>query len=228
MFGAASEAFSKKNTNCSVAEGLKRFEKVCEVAAKANIPVRGYVSCVVGCPYQGHVEPSAVGEVSKLLLDMGCYEVSLGDTIGVGTPGSVLHMLEGVAAAGVPSSALAVHMHDTYGTALSNILAALSSGVRVIDAAVSGLGGCPYAGPTASGNVATEDVVYMLHGMGVDTGVDMDKLLDAGAFISAVLGKPQASRAARALLARRAKEIAHAEARTEAAAAALEAARVLK
>lgn len=207
VFGSASEAFSQKNTNCSVDESMRRFEAVCEAAAKANVPVRGYVSCVVGCPYQGEVDPSAVTRVARQLVELGCYEVSLGDTIGVGTPGSVTKMLDAVTQTdGVPAEKLAVHFHDTYGTALSNILASLSGGVTVVDAAVAGLGGCPYAGPTASGNVATEDVVYMLHGMGVDTGIDLEKLLDAGAFISSVLGKPPASRAARALLARREKE----------------------
>mmetsp|Transcript_42482 Transcript_42482/g.96152 ORF Transcript_42482/g.96152 Transcript_42482/m.96152 type:complete len:319 (+) Transcript_42482:48-1004(+) len=201
VFGAASEAFSRKNTNCSIEEGLARFEEVCERAQAASVPVRGYVSCVVGCPYQGTVLPAEVARVSKRLLDLGCYEVSLGDTIGVGTPGSTLRMLDAVVAAGAPPAALAVHCHDTYGMALANILAALEAGVSVVDAAVAGLGGCPYAGPTASGNVATEDVVYMLQGMGVETGVDLEKLLEASRFISAALGRPPNSKAARALLA---------------------------
>jgi hydroxymethylglutaryl-CoA lyase len=203
VFGAASEAFSQKNTNCTVDQGLSRFEEVCTAAAAANIPVRGYVSCVVGCPFQGVVPPSAVAHVSKRLIEMGCYEVSLGDTIGTGTPGSTLSMLEAVTAH-VSVDKLALHAHDTYGQALANVVAALEAGVTVVDSAVAGLGGCPYAGPTASGNVATEDVVYMLHGMGIETGVDLDKLLDAGAFISQVLGRPPTSRTARALLARRA------------------------
>jgi hydroxymethylglutaryl-CoA lyase len=204
VFTAASETFSKKNTNCSIEEGLARFEVVCAAAKAVKLPVRGYVSCVVGCPYEGRVDPQLVGVVSRALLAMGCYEVSLGDTIGVGDPGAVVTMLRAVAAAGVElDTQAAVHCHDTYGMAAANILASLQEGVGVVDAAVAGLGGCPYAGPSASGNVATEDVVYMLHGLGVETGVDLSKLLDAGDFISGVLRRPPTSRTARALLAKR-------------------------
>lgn len=204
VFGAASEAFSRKNTNCSIAEGLERFRGVCEAAAAAGVAVRGYVSCVVGCPYQGTVEPVAVARVAEALIDMGCHEVSLGDTIGVGTPASVVAMLREVKQA-VPVERLAVHLHDTYGMALANILASMTEGVFVVDSAVAGLGGCPYAAG-ASGNVATEDVVYMLHGLGVDTGVDLNKLLEAGWFISDVLGKPPASRTSLAMRTKRQKD----------------------
>jgi hydroxymethylglutaryl-CoA lyase len=203
VFASASEGFSKKNTNCSIEESVARFKAVCDAAAAENIPVRGYVSCVVGCPYQGHVEPSEVGRVAKYLLDAGCYEISLGDTIGVGTPGSTINMLEAVEAAGVPMSKCAVHFHDTYGLALANILASLQVGVTVVDSSVAGLGGCPYAGPTASGNVATEDLVHMLHGMGVSTGINFEKLLDTSKYISDILGRDPASRTARTLLAKR-------------------------
>ncbi|KAL9962389.1 hypothetical protein ACROYT_G031488 [Oculina patagonica] len=175
---------------------MKRFEAVCEAARKNSIPVRGYVSCVVGCPYEGVVAPKAVAMVTKNLFDMGCYEVSLGDTIGVGAPGSTQAMLEGVLET-VPVDNLAIHCHDTYGQALANILTALQLGVRTVDASVSGLGGCPYA-RGASGNVATEDVVYMLHGMGLETGVNLDKLIDAGDFICQALERKTASKVAQA------------------------------
>ncbi|CAI5966105.1 unnamed protein product [Closterium sp. NIES-64] len=197
VFAAASEAFSKKNINCSMEESLERYRAVCDAAKEMGILVRGYVSCAVGCPYEGHIEPAAVARVAKALHDMGCYEVSLGDTIGVGTPGSVAPMLDAVCAS-VPPACLAVHFHDTYGQALANILVALQMGVSVVDSSIAGLGGCPYA-KGASGNVATEDVVYLLHGLGIHTGIDFDKLLDASAFISQALGREPCSRTAVAL-----------------------------
>ena len=186
IFGAASEAFSQKNINCSVAESLERFAPVLAAAKADGIRVRGYVSCVVGCPYQGEVAPADVAKVAKALLDMGCYEISLGDTIGVGTPAKVHAMLDAVLAV-VPVSQVAVHFHDTYGQALTNIYAALSRGIHVIDSAVAGLGGCPYAAG-ASGNVATEDVVYLLNGLGIEHGVELNTLAKAGWAIAAALG----------------------------------------
>ncbi|XP_061598894.1 hydroxymethylglutaryl-CoA lyase, mitochondrial [Cololabis saira] len=196
IFGAASELFSKKNINCSVEESLQRFDEVMKAAKEAAVPVRGYVSCVVGCPYEGKVAPEKVVHVAKRLYSMGCYEISLGDTIGVGTPGSMAEMLEAVSKE-VPVSALAVHCHDTYGQALANILVALQMGIRVVDSSVAGLGGCPYA-KGASGNVATEDVIYMLHGLGIQTGVDISKLMDAGAFICRTLNRKTSSKVAQA------------------------------
>ena len=197
VFAAASEAFSQKNINCSIAESLERFAPVMQAARAAAIPVRGYVSCVLGCPYQGHVEPQAVADVAGALLDMGCHEISLGDTIGVGTPLATQRMLE-VVARRVPVERLAGHFHDTYGQALANVLASLQSGVATFDSSVAGLGGCPYA-VGASGNVASEDLVYLLHGLGIETGVDLDRLAAAGDFICAALGQPTRSRVARAL-----------------------------
>ncbi|XP_053701147.1 hydroxymethylglutaryl-CoA lyase, mitochondrial [Synchiropus splendidus] len=196
IFGAASELFSKKNINCSVDESLQRFDDVMKAAKEAGVPVRGYVSCVLGCPYEGKVSPDKVAYVARRLYSMGCYEVSLGDTIGVGTPGSMMEMLEAVSKE-VPVHALAVHCHDTYGQALANILVALQMGVSVVDSSVAGLGGCPYA-QGASGNVATEDVVYMLHGLGIETGVDLPKLMDAGAFICRSLNRRTSSKVAQA------------------------------
>uniref|UniRef100_A0A3P8U9Q8 hydroxymethylglutaryl-CoA lyase n=1 Tax=Cynoglossus semilaevis TaxID=244447 RepID=A0A3P8U9Q8_CYNSE len=196
IFGAASELFSKKNINCSVDESLLRFEEVMEAAREACVPVRGYVSCVLGCPYEGKVAPEKVAHVAKRLYSMGCYEISLGDTIGVGTPGSMSQMLAAVTRE-VPLNALAVHCHDTYGQALANILVALQMGISVVDSSVAGLGGCPYA-QGASGNVATEDVVYMLHGLGIQTGVDMSKLMNAGAFICRILNRKTNSKVAQA------------------------------
>ena len=201
VFGAASEAFSQKNINCSVAESIKRFEPVICAALAMDMKVRGYVSCVVGCPYEGAVAPQKAAEVAQRLFEMGCYEVSLGDTIGVGNPFSIQRMIE-ACARHVPMSKLAGHYHDTYGMAIANIYASMELGMRVFDSSVAGLGGCPYAAG-ASGNVATEDVVYLLHGLGIDTGIDMDKLLDAGQFILQHLGREPASKAARALLAKR-------------------------
>ncbi len=200
VFGAASESFSQRNINCSIAESLERFAHVTDAAQSAGLKVRGYVSCVLGCPYEGEIAPDAVARVAEALIGMGCYEVSLGDTIGVGTPGKAQRMIEAVAAR-VDLQHLAAHFHDTYGQALANLLAVLELGVAVVDSSISGLGGCPYA-PGASGNVATEDVVYMLHGLGIETGIDLDKLVAAGAFISAALGRQPGSKAARAIGAR--------------------------
>jgi len=201
IFGAASEAFSRKNINCSIAESLERFRPVAQAAKAANIKVRGYVSCVLGCPYEGDVSPKRVADVAAALADMGCYEISLGDTIGVGTPGKTKAMLQACAER-VPVTKLAGHYHDTYGQALANIYASLELGVATFDASIAGLGGCPYAAG-ASGNVATEDVVYMLNGLGARTGVDLDKLVDIGAWICGVLGREPSSKAARALAAKR-------------------------
>ncbi len=192
IFGAASEAFSQKNINCSIEESLQRFEPIMQAAKAANIPVRGYVSCVVGCPYDGFIEPEQVAMVAEKLYNMGCYEISLGDTIGVGTPASVTKMIQAVSAR-VPMAKLAVHFHDTYGQALTNIYTALQAGVAVVDSAIAGLGGCPYA-KGASGNVATEDVLYMLNGLEIETGIDFEKLLAAGWFISDKLGKAPVSK----------------------------------
>nr|WP_255774771.1 hydroxymethylglutaryl-CoA lyase [Microbulbifer zhoushanensis] len=197
VFGAASESFTQKNINCSIAESLERFRPLLEQARADGIRVRGYVSCVLGCPYEGDIAPEKVAEVSAALLQMGCYEISLGDTIGVGTPEAARKMVETVAAC-VPMEKLAVHFHDTYGQALANIYAALQAGVTVVDSAVAGLGGCPYA-RGASGNVASEDVLYMLNGLDIDTGVDLHKLVAAGNFISAELGRESNSRVARAI-----------------------------
>ena len=201
VFGAASETFSQKNINSSIAESLDRFRPVVAAAKEANIRVRGYISCVLGCPYEGDVAPEAVAKVADALHRMGCYEISLGDTIGVGTPGKTVAMLEAVAQR-VPVAKLAGHYHDTYGQALVNIYASLEQGVAVFDSSVAGLGGCPYA-KGATGNVATEDVVYLLHGIGSATGVDLDRLIDAGEYICAELGRPTNSRVGRALMTRR-------------------------
>ena len=199
IFGAASESFSQKNINCSIEESLARFAPIMEAAKKADIKVRGYVSCVLGCPYEGDIEPEQVALVAEKLLAMGCYEISLGDTVGVGNPASVTRMIQAVSAR-VPVEKLAVHFHDTYGQALTNIYAALQLGVNVVDSAVAGLGGCPYA-KGASGNVATEDVVYMLNGLDIETGIDFKKLLKAGWFISDKLGKSPISKVSNAYLA---------------------------
>ncbi|MBK8452976.1 MAG: hydroxymethylglutaryl-CoA lyase [Thiofilum sp.] len=197
IFAAASEAFAQKNINCSIAESLERFQVVMEQAKAHDIKVRGYVSCVLGCPYEGEVSIVKVVEVAKTLYQMGCYEISLGDTIGVGTPLKAQRMVEAVAQY-VPIEKLAAHFHDTYGQGLANIFAVMQLGVSVIDSSVSGLGGCPYA-KGASGNVATEDVIYMLNGMGIETGVSLDKVLEAGTFISDFLDRKPASKVARAL-----------------------------
>ena len=199
-FGAASESFSRRNINCSIAESLARFEPVAAAAKARSIRVRGYISCVAGCPYEGEVAPAAVALVAERLLAMGCYEISLGDTIGIGTPGRIQAILRAVGER-VPIARLAVHLHDTYGQALANIYAALELGVTVVDSSVAGLGGCPYA-KGASGNAATEDVVYMLNGLGIETGVDLDKLAAAGRYICAELGRAPASKVAQALAAK--------------------------
>lgn len=201
VFAAASEAFSRKNTNCSIAESIARFAPVLEAARTRGVKVRGYVSCVVGCPYEGEIAPARVAEVAAQLHEMGCHEVALGDTIGVGTPASVRRMLEAVARQ-VPVDRLAGHFHDTYGMAIANVYAAYEFGLRAFDSSVGGLGGCPYA-KGASGNVATEDVVYLLHGLGAVTDVDLERLVDCSNWINARLGRQLASRAGRALLARR-------------------------
>jgi isopropylmalate/homocitrate/citramalate synthase len=200
VFGAATESFSRKNINCSIDESLERFRPVCESALRHGMRVRGYISCVLGCPYEGDVDPAAVAHVAAQLLEMGCYEISLGDTIGVGTPMAAQDMVDRVAAV-VPLDRLAVHFHDTYGQALANILACLERGVAVVDSSVAGLGGCPYA-KGATGNVASEDVLYMLDGMGIETGVDLKRLAAAGQFISDLLGRPSGSRVARAMAGR--------------------------
>jgi hydroxymethylglutaryl-CoA lyase len=198
VFGAASETFSQKNIHCSIEESLRRFEQVVRLAQRHSIPVRGYVSCALGCPYEGEIEPSAVAQVAGALHAMGCYEISLGDTLGVGTPGATLAMLDACAVQ-VPRAQLAGHFHDTYGQALANVYAALQAGIGVFDASVAGLGGCPYA-PGACGNLATEDLLYLLQGLGIETGVSMDALLQADRFICQMLGRPTRSRVALARL----------------------------
>ena len=196
IFAAASETFSQKNINCSIEESLARFAPVMDAARTADIPVRGYISCVVGCPYEGQVSPDKVRQVAEQLSRMGCYEVSLGDTTGVGTPADVRRVIEATAS-DIPLEQLAVHLHDTYGQALANIYAALEMGIEVVDSAIAGLGGCPYA-KGALGNVATEDLVYMLNGLGIEHGVDLEKLLAAGRYITGQLGRETGSKVARA------------------------------
>lgn len=200
VFGAASETFSQNNINCSIDESLERFRPVVARALDNGWQVRGYVSCVLGCPYEGEIAPSAVVRVAKALSDMGCYEISLGDTIGTGTPRKAQEVVEAVAEA-VPITRLAAHFHDTYGQALANILAVMESGIATVDSSIAGLGGCPYA-KGASGNVATEDVVYMLNGMGIETGVDLDILAQAGWAISEMLDRAPTSKVSRALKAK--------------------------
>ncbi len=197
VFAAASETFSQKNINCTIEESLERFRQVAEKARAENLKIRGYISCVLGCPYEGEVSMDRVAEVAGRLLDQGCYEISLGDTIGVGTAERAQELVERVGKT-VPIPQLAAHFHDTYGQGLANIYAVLQCGISVIDSSVAGLGGCPYA-KGASGNVATEDVVYMLDGMNIETGVDMQKLLEAGRYINQFLGRESASRTALAL-----------------------------
>ncbi len=197
VFTAASEAFNQRNTNAGIDESLQRFAPVLERARADGVRVRGYVSTVLGCPYQGEVPLADVVRVARALFDMGCEEVSLGDTIGVGTPGKARDMLRAVAGE-VPMERLAVHFHDTYGQALSNILACLEEGVAVVDSSVAGTGGCPYA-RGASGNVASEDVVYMLHGLGIETGIDLDRLVATGRWLAALLGRESGSKVGRAL-----------------------------
>jgi len=194
VFASASQTFSHKNINCSIAESIDRFRPVAEMAKANDVKVRGYVSCVLGCPYEGEVSTEAVVSVSRMLSDLGCYEISLGDTIGIGTPRQARSVVRAVAGE-IDIGRLALHFHDTRGQALANILACLEDGIVVVDSAVAGLGGCPYA-PGASGNVATEDLVFMLQGMGVETGIDLDKAIAAGNFIAAALGKPSGSKVA--------------------------------
>ena len=192
VFSAASEAFTQKNTNCSIEESINRFQPVLDEAKKTSIPVRGYISCVLGCPYQGNVAVEDVVNLAAKMTEMGCFQISLGDTIGAGTPVQAKRMVQKVSEK-VPVSKLALHFHDTRGQALANIFACLELGVTVIDASVAGLGGCPYA-KGATGNVATEDVVFMLHGMDIETGIDLNKLIETGRFISDVLGRVPQSR----------------------------------
>jgi hydroxymethylglutaryl-CoA lyase len=201
VFGAASEAFSQKNINCSIAESIERFAPVTEAARAAGIKVRGAISCAVGCPYEGEIAPERVGMVARLMKQIGVEHVGVADTIGVGTPRKVQRALE-AALAHYPLEEVSGHYHDTYGQALSNVYASLELGISSFDTSVSGLGGCPYA-KGATGNVATEDVVYLLHGLGIETGIDLDKLIDAGVAIRAALGQPTGSRVARAMLAKR-------------------------
>jgi hydroxymethylglutaryl-CoA lyase len=201
VFAAASEGFSRKNINCSIDESIERFVPLADAAKRLGVKVRGYVSCVVACPYDGPIAPQQVAHVAARLHELGCYEVSLGDTIGVGTPGSVLRMLEAVAGK-VPVVRLAGHYHDTYGMAIANVHASYDFGLRVFDSSVAGLGGCPYA-KGATGNVATEDVVYLLHGLGANTGVDLDALVDCGVWISAQLSRDNGSRVGRAVMSKR-------------------------
>lgn len=196
VFAAATEAFSQRNINCSVSESLTRFEPIMHAAQQHGVRVRGYVSCVLGCPYEGRVSAEQVAPVARALHDMGCYEVSLGDTLGTGTAGDTRQLFE-VVAQQVPREQLAGHFHDTYGQALANVYASLLEGIAVFDSSVAGLGGCPYA-KGATGNIATEDVLYMLQGLGIETGIDLDKLISAGLRISAVLGRATGSRVARA------------------------------
>ncbi|VXC40236.1 hydroxymethylglutaryl-CoA lyase [Pseudomonas sp. 8O] len=200
VFAAASEAFSQKNINCSIADSLQRFVPLMEAAKAANVRVRGYVSCVLGCPYDGEVAPEQVASVARELYAMGCYEVSLGDTIGTGTAGKTRALIE-VVGRDIPRDRLAGHFHDTYGQALANIYASLLEGISVFDSSVAGLGGCPYA-KGATGNVATEDVLYLMQGLGIGTGVDMNKLIASGNRICEILGKTNGSRVARAFLSR--------------------------
>jgi hydroxymethylglutaryl-CoA lyase len=206
VFGAASESFSRKNINCSIAESLERFRPIVEAARAEDIKVRGYVSCVLGCPYEGEVAPLAVAGVAQALVEMGCHEISLGDTIGIGTPERTRAMIKAVARL-VPLKKLAGHFHDTFGMAVANIYASLQMGIGIFDSSVAGLGGCPYAAG-ASGNVATEDVVWLLTGLGIDTGIDLDALVDTGVWINGQLERQPASRVARAILARRAMNAA--------------------
>ncbi|MFJ4396177.1 hydroxymethylglutaryl-CoA lyase [Pseudomonas sp. NPDC089396] len=196
VFAAASEAFSQRNINCSISESLSRFEPIMDAARSHGVRVRGYVSCVLGCPYEGKVSAAQVAAVAKALHDMGCYEVSLGDTIGTGTAGDTRRLFDVVSAV-VPREQLAGHFHDTYGQALANVYASLLEGISVFDSSVAGLGGCPYA-KGATGNIASEDVLYLLQGLGIETGIDLDRLIAAGQRISQVLGRANGSRVARA------------------------------
>ena len=200
VFGAATETFSRRNTNCSIDEGLARFSEVCTEAVARGLKVRGYVAVCLGCPYEGDVKPEQVTRVARELYAMGCYEVTISDTIGTGTAGKTRAVIEDVARH-IPLASIAAHFHDTYGQAIANTFAALECGVATFDSSVAGLGGCPYA-KGATGNVATEDVLYLLDGLGIETGVDMAKLMAAGDFICSALGRPTLSRVARALAAK--------------------------
>jgi hydroxymethylglutaryl-CoA lyase len=204
IFASASESFSRKNINCSIAQSLDRFAEVCTEAKKHNLRVRGYISCTLGCPYEGLIDPNSVAWLAGRLVELGCYEISLGDTIGVGTPGKAQAMVDCVAAKVQPER-LAAHFHDTYGQALANILAVMQRGIAVIDSSVSGLGGCTFA-PGATGNVATEDLLYMLKGLGVESGVDLNEVVAVGEFISGYLGRTSNSRVARAILSQKTEQ----------------------
>ncbi len=204
VFASASESFSRKNINCSIAQSLDRFAEVYKEAKKHKLRVRGYISCTLGCPYEGTVDPNSVAWLAGRLVELGCYEISLGDTIGVGTPGKAQAMVDCVAEK-VQHERLAAHFHDTYGQALANILAVVERGITVIDSSISGLGGCPYA-PGASGNVATEDLLYMLKGLGIETGVDLNELVSVGEYISNYLGRPSGSKVTRAILGQKTQE----------------------
>ncbi len=201
VFAAASESFSQKNINCTIAEALARFEPLMEAAKRADVKVRGYVSCALGCPYEGTIDPAAVAAVAGALHAMGCYEISLGDTIGVGTPLGVQRLIDAISR-NVPIDKLAGHFHDTYGMAAVNAYAALEMGVATFDSSVAGLGGCPYA-KGATGNLATEDLIWLMNGLGIETGIDLDKIVDCAIWISDVLGRAPGSRVARALAARK-------------------------
>ena len=202
VFAAASETFSQRNTNCTIEDSLERFRPVCAAAANAGVRVQGYVSTVLGCPYEGAIDPGVVADLCGRLFEMGCYRVSLGDTVGVGTPARAAALIDRVAET-VPLKAIGIHFHDTYGQALANTLACLDRGIRVVDSSVSGLGGCPYA-PGAAGNLATEDLIYMLDGLGMETGVDLDAVAETGAFITGWLGRAPVSRVALAFAGRNA------------------------
>jgi len=203
VFCAATDAFSLNNINCSVNESMDIIQSICQQAKANNIAIRGYISCVLGCPYQGEVDLNKICQLAAALYAYGCYEISLGDTIGTGTPGRVIELLAAVKQT-IPTDNIAVHFHDTYGQALANILVALQSGIHIIDCSVSGLGGCPYA-PGASGNVASEDVVYMLNGLGIKTGIDLDKLLSTSGFIADILERQPTAKVSLAIAAKREK-----------------------
>ncbi len=207
VFVSASEGFSQHNIGCSRAESLERLADVANAAASRNIRMRGYVSCIAGCPYDGAVAPANVSAMAEALVAMGCYEISLGDTIGIGTAGQIRRLIEHISTC-IPREKLAMHFHDTYGQGVANVLASLEEGVAVFDSSVAGLGGCPFA-PGASGNVATEDVVYLLHGLGIETGIDLAAVAKTGGWISGHLGRPNAARAGKALLAAIKKDEPH-------------------
>jgi hydroxymethylglutaryl-CoA lyase len=198
IFAAASESFSQNNINCSIDQSIQTYREVCKEARQDGLKIRGYISCVLGCPYEGHIDPKLVAELSEQLLELGCYEISLGDTIGVGTPGKVQHLID-FCLRRAPAERYAVHFHDTYGQALANIYASLETGIATVDASIGGLGGCPHA-PGATGNVATEEVVYMLDGLGIETGIYLNELIEVVIFISNALNRKPTSRASKALI----------------------------